>query len=238
MRLSKKKMLAALEDRYIHIYYDEKKNLVNLYDKARPARLCNGGDYVATVEIDNVHGKYIYLSEGYKSVEDLSNAIDKHIETLPYYHGYYDPYYKKSYVISNIMNDYLRELGFVFDWDFRGGDEGKYVLKNHYKQPIFTISFSVDDNSTVGRIYRYIGEYSFVTSEFKGIEEAIGSINSMMVDLLLETSNYLSILSKLTKSRNNNLKKTTLEGFNVVIEEQKNAIIEKLENELTKLKEN
>lgn len=237
MRLSKKKMLAALDDRYIHIYYDEKKNLVNLYDKSKPARLCNGGDYVATVEIDNVHGKYIYLSEGYKSVEDLSDAIDKHIETLPYYHGYYDPYYKKSYVITKIMDDYLKELGFVFDWNLRGDDEGKYVLKNRYKETVFALSYHVDDD-TIGRIYRYIGEHSFITSEFNGIEEAIGSINSMMVDLLLETSNYISILSKLTNSRNNNLKKTTLEGFNIVVEEQKDTLIEKLENELKKLKEN
>ena len=235
MRLSKKKMLAELEPRYLCLSYDEtNKNKISLYDKERPHRCMATADYVATVELDPAHGKYLFNGEAFETVESLTEAIGKHIETLPYYHGYYDPMYRKSWVVGQVIHDYLIEIGFVI---VTRRFESVYCIKDSFGNELFSLNYKVDDDSTSGEIYRILKDDSLVTSKFNDIDSAIGAINGIMMELLADAAKSVSIISKITGSVDlTGMKRVKISGFDVVVEEQKEKIINILEKQLEELK--
>ena len=87
----RKAMLDALQPRY---YVFEWDGGYSLYDTTKPAKYTQCGDFVAQIYLNNDFTKYVFNGRRYDSVEDLSKAIDKHIVTLPFYWGNYDPRWK------------------------------------------------------------------------------------------------------------------------------------------------
>lgn len=235
MRLSKKKMLADLEPRYMCFTYDDMDTTkISLYDKERPHRCSATADYVATIRLDPKHGKYLFNGESFETVDSLTEAIGKHIETLPYYHGYYDPMYKESWVVGQVIHDYLKEIGFVVS--MRNYDP-LYIIMDSFGNEMFSLNYEVNDSTTSGKIYRFLKDGSMMTSEFHDIDSAISSINGFMMEILANAAKSVSLISKINGSTDlNGMKRVKLTGLDVIVEEQKEKIIDILEKQLAELK--
>lgn len=228
-------MLADLEPRYMCFAYDDtNKNRISLYDKERPHRCTATADYVATIELDPAHGKYLFNGESFETVDSLTETIEKHIETLPYYHGYYDPMYKESWVVGQIIHDYLKEIGFVVSMK---NYDPLYCILDSFGNEMFSLNYEVNDSTTSGKIYRFLKDGSMMTSEFHDIDSAIASVNGFMMEMLANAAKSVSVVSKITHSTDlTGMKRVKMNGLDVIIEDQKEKIIDILEKQLAELK--
>lgn len=236
VKSQKKAMLDALQPRY---YVLEWEGGYNLYDTTKPARQTNCGDFVAQIYLSNDHTKYVYNKKRYDSVEDLSKAIDEYIVTLPFYWGNYDPSYKECYFMERCIREYMERLGYERRlWDYNTPyKDGHYVIKGIWGEIISEWGIEVDFDKTTGRIYRFLGNFQWVESKFDGLDEAIGAINSMLIpECLTKGGAMTSVLEKMTNDRNGAVTLGSVQGFSVHREDQKAKIIEKLEEELKRLK--
>lgn len=202
MKLSKKKMLEALEPKYSILKWE---NGYNLYDNNRKAQYCNGGAFVAHIEIDN--GNYIYQGNKYNNVEDLTNAIESYIVTLPFNHEFYDPVYNKTYFVEMCCNEYLNKLGFT-----RTRDLTKDFNTYEYKNPLlgdtlFKLRVVIDDrDKTTGKIYQNITDFKWIEVPFKDLESAIGAINSIVAqNAFIGATSSLKILSGINDMRSDDI---------------------------------
>ena len=232
----KQAMLDALKPRYYLIEWD---GGYNLYDTTKPAKQTNGGDFVAQIYLNNDYTKYVYNQKRYDSVEELSKAIDAYIATLPFYWGNYDPSYRKNYFMERCICEYMERLGYGKKlWDYHTPyKHGHYVIKGIFGEVVSEWGIEVDFDKTTGKIYKFLGDFQWIENKFDGLEDAIGAINAMLIPECLRTGGVMTtVLEKMTTSRSGSASLGSVSGFNVLVEDQKQKLIEKLEEELKRLK--
>lgn len=231
----RKAMLDALQPRY---YVFEWDGGYNLYDTTKPARYTQCGDFVAQIYLNNDCTKYVFNGRRYDSVEDLTKAIDKHIVTLPFYWGNYDPSYRESHFMEICIREYMESLGYELRlWDYNTPYKGHYVIKGVWGEVISDWCIEVDFDKTTGSIYKFLGDFRWVENKFDGLDEAIGAINAMLIPECLTNGGAMtSVLEKMTSERAGSVSLRSVQGFNVHVEDQKQVLIEKLEEELKRLK--
>lgn len=235
--MAEKKVIKALKTRYNVLDWDN--NRYFLYDKNRPAKLMNGADFVAEISLtDNNNKQYSYNGKVYDDVDSLSTAIDTYIESLPFYHGYYDPSYRKNVFIEMCCRDYIKSLGF--------STEGTNFATTHFKitspdgNILFTISLDVEFNESKGKVYKQIGVNQMVSMNFDGLDEAISAINTMLAyDTLISASAAMKILNNMSKGRySGKIKdiKLNTSTYDVYVTDKREELIKALEYELEELK--
>lgn len=236
IKAKKQAMLDALKPRYYFLEWD---GGYNLYDTAKPARQTNSGDFVAQIYLSNDYTKYVYNQKRYDSVEELSKAIDDYIVTLPFYWGNYDPSYRENYFMERCIREYMERLGYELKlWDYHTPyKHGHYVIKGIFGEVISEWGIEVDFDKTTGRIYKFLGDFRWVENKFDGLEDAIGAINAMLIPECLRTGGVMTtVLERMTTVRSGSVSLGSVNGFNVHVEDQKQKLIEKLEEELKRLK--
>lgn len=229
-------MLSALETRYSTIKW---KNGYNLYDDNRKAKYQNGGAFVAHIEIDN--GKYLYQGQKYNNVEDLTNAIESYIATLPFNPELYDPIYKKSYFMMLCCKDYLYQLGFTKVKDY-SVDIETYEYKNPLlNNTLFKLQIAFDGNGqTTGKVYQNINDFKWIEISFKDLESAIGAINSMITqNVFITASESVRVLSTINNMRiSESINMVEVDSsLNIATTDMKEQLISLLEKELAILKQ-
>ena len=232
----KKAMIDALQPRY---YVLEWEGGYSLYDTTKPAKYTNSGDFVAQIYLSSDNTKYVYNKKRYDSVEELSKAIDKYIITLPFYWGNYDPSYRESYFMERCIREYMERLGYELRlWDYKTPyKNGHYVIKGIWGEVISDWCIEVDFDKTTGVIYKFLGMYKWVENRFDGLDDAIGAINAMLIPECLEKGGAMtSVLERMMSNRSGTATLGSVDGLNVHIEGQKQVLIEKLEEELKRLK--
>lgn len=232
----KQAMIEALQPRYHVIEWD---GGYNLYDTTKPARQTNCGDFVAQIYLNNDYSKYVYNKKRYDSVEELSKAIDDYIVTLPFYWGNYDPSYRECHFMERCIREYMERLGYeLILWDYKSPyKNGHYVIKGVWGEVVSDWAIEVDFDKTTGSIYKFLGDFQWVENKFDGLDNAIGAINSMLIPECLRMGGAMtSVLQKMTSDRAGSISLRSVQGFNVHVEDQKQKLIEKLEEELKRLK--
>ena len=235
-KTTKKAMLDALQPRY---YVFEWDGGYNLYDTTKPAKYTNGGDFVAQIYLSNDHTKYVFNKRRYDSVEELSKAIDEYIVTLPFYWGNYDPSYRESHFMEICIREYMERLGYERRlWDYNTPyKNGHYVIKGIWGEVISDWCIEVDFDKSTGVIYKFIDRFTWAENRFDGLDDAIGAINAMLIpECLTKGGAMTSVLEKMTSSRSGTASLGSVDGLNVLIKNQKQVMIEKLEEELKRLK--
>lgn len=229
-------MLDALKPRYYFLEWD---GGYNLYDTTKPAKQTQKGDFVAQIYLSNSYTDYVYNKKRYSSVEELSKAIDEYIVTLPFYWGNYDPSYRESWFVERCIHEYMERLGYEsMLWEYNTPyKHGHYVIKGIFGEVVSEWGIEVDFDKTTGRIYKFLGDFQWVENKFDGLEDAIGAINAMLIPECLRTGGVMTtVLEKMTTSRSGSVSLGGVNGFNVLVEDQKQKLIEKLEEELKRLK--
>lgn len=233
----KKKLLENLRKRYHVLAWD---GGYNLYDGTKPDKgTTNVGPFVAFITIGRAATTYQYNGHIYHTVEKLEKAIDSYIETLPFGYWNYDPSYRESYFIQRCLDEYMRKLGFeqTRDWEKMPRHGTLYELHGFYGEPVSELYVNVDWESSKGSIVRSLDEWKWVESKFDGLDEAIASINSILLPECLTKGAVMShTLENMTDSRTD----TELVGITSRLEvyraSMKQATIDRLEKELARLK--
>lgn len=232
----RKAMLDALQPRY---YVFEWDGGYNLYDTTKPAKYTQCGDFVAQIYLNNDCTKYVFNGRRYDSVDDLSKAIDKHIVTLPFYWGNYDPSYRESHFMEICIREYMESLGYELRlWDYNTPyKNGHYVIKGVWGEVISDWCIEVDFDKSTGVIYKFIDRYTWTENRFDGLDDAIGAINAMLIpECLTKGGAMTTVLERMMPNRARTASLGSVDGLNVHIKDQKQVLIEKLEEELKRLK--
>ena len=141
--------------------------------------------------------------------------------------------------MERCIREYMERLGYeAGDWEYKTPyKHGHYVIKGIFGEVVSEWGIEVDFDKTTGRIYRFLGDFKWVESKFDGLEDAIGAINAMLIPECLRTGGAMTtVLEKMTNSRSGSVSLGSVNGFNVLVEDQKQKLIEKLEEELKRLK--
>ena len=238
MTKKEKQLLAAFSDKYATF---ENNGGYCLYDKTRKARRSNFA-FLGKFYISTNKNKYIFNDDSYTTVDTLVKAMDEYNSTLPFSAENYDPMYRKNVMVEYCLDDYLKELGFERTWNHM---EPMYTLKDCYGQEICCLTFDVKEDTTEGRLMRFIkgqDKYtsSWVESPFNDLDSAIGSVNSILsAYCAFIGSRMVEILDKLTNARASQVYDKTFDvrTLQTYAEDAKAKMIEKLERELKLLKE-
>lgn len=229
MKLSKKKLIEALEERYHVIPLNTG---YNLYDKTRKAKMMNGGAFVAQIGIGN--SKYYWNDKEYKDVQSLSNDIDAYVDTLPFSCEYYDPTYRRHIFVELCCEDYLKNLGFN-----RIGVE-LFEFVDDFTGMKYNIMIDMKEDTTSGRIVKKMGDNRWDEMLFEDLDGAIADINTLVsVDALINASKSIQILSKMNgmHTKNEYLRRVVdMKNFEVKTKSMRDELIERLEKELEELK--
>ncbi len=229
-------MIEALKPRYYVLPWE---GGYNLYDTTKPAKFTNAGDFVAQIYLSNDYTKYVFNKRRYDSVEELSKAIDEYIVTLPFYWGNYDPSYRESHFMEICIREYMERLGYERRlWDYNTPyKNGHYVIKGIYGEVVSEWGIEVDFDKSTGRIYKFLGQFKWIENKFDGLEDAIGAINAIIApECYRKGGVMLTVLEKMTFNRVGSVSLGSVSGLSVSMEDQKQRIIEKLEEELKRLK--
>ena len=229
-------MIEALKPRY-HVLPWE--GGYNLYDTTKPAKYTNVGDFVAQIYLSNDYTKYVFNKRRYETVEELSKAINEYIVTLPFYWGNYDPSNRESHFMEICIREYMERLGYeLILWDYKTPyKDGHYVIKDLWGSVISEWGIKVDFDKSTGSIYKFLNDFQWIENKFDGLDDAIGSINAMLIlECLTKGGSMTSVLDKMTTVRSGSVSLGSVQGFSVSVEDQKQKIIQKLEEELKRLK--
>lgn len=235
-KIRQKEMIEALKPRY-HVLKWE--GGYNLYDTTKPAKFTQVGDFVAQIYLSNDYTKYVYNQRRYDSVEDLAEAIDKHIVTLPFYFGNYDPSNRESHFMEICIREYMERLGYeLILWDYKTPyKDGHYVIKDLWGSVISEWGIKVDFDKSTGSIYKFLNDFQWIENKFDGLDDAIGAINAIIIPECLTKGGVMtSVLEKMTTNRAGSVSLASVQGFSVRVEDQKQKLIKKLEEELKRLK--
>ena len=95
----------------------------------------------------------------------------------------------------------------------------------------------MDFDKSTGSIYKFLNDFQWIENKFDGLDDAIGSINAMLIpECLTKGGSMTSVLENMTPSRAGSVSLGSVQGFSVSVEDQKQKIIQKLEEELKRLK--
>ena len=229
--MKKKEILKNFGDRYQVIEHD---GGYILYDKERKSNRANAL-YLGYFFVSTDGKKFSFNGEYYDTVETLIEAMDTYNSMLPFDSEIYNPMYRKHCKIEMALHDYLKSLGFSCD-RHKG-----YCLVDAYGQDICVINFDVKDDTTEGKVSRFISNSDkWTEAEFSDLDSAISAVNSIVVPYCVIVNAVVSgMLKKLTGSRASNICDKTFDfkTLNVYSEDAKEKAIELLENEIKLLKE-
>lgn len=233
MKKGKKKLLEELSDRYKVLKLDTK---YSLYDKTREAKYGVNYPFVAQIELNN---GYIYNETCYNNVEELSSAIDDHIEKLPYNHEFDDPMYNSRAVIEMRCDEYLTNLGLT-----RASgtySHSVYEYRNPLTQVVMvSISVEVDYDKKEGKVVRVLPGNQWMEVGFDDADSAISAINSMISsEIFISTSGLIGVLDKMNDQRTKNditMNHVDMSSFKLKTQKMKDQLIKMLEKELETLK--
>lgn len=231
MKTSKKEMVSALEDRYMVVKINKG---YSLYDKDRKGKYTNI-PFVAHIQIKN--GVYMFNGNKYTDVNELSTAIDAHVETLPFSSEIYDPMRRKNSYVELACHEYLKSLGF----ESSTLEVGTYTITDTLTgKELLPITIDVDEDKTSGKIIRGLSSFKWMESKFEDLDSAIASINSLIsTEALMSASRSIQLLDKMNTMRSSDI---TMNSFNISqlkteTKDMREWLIEMMENELKGLKE-
>lgn len=219
----------------------------DLYDKAERSGNRTNHKYVGSVVYDSKTQSVSFNGKKYLDISSLNDALTDWAKSLPFSVENYNPSLNEKCRISYCLDDYLSSIGFVYDGLEKMTKGSAYSLKssNPYypKQEAIELILHIDDDGK-GLVALIDGsdEYRAVHSEFNGLEEAIGAINTVIEPIMLciasQMVKHYSNISETRKKHNIGVLCTVdwrkMESFN---EELKPKLIASLEEALKRLKE-
>ena len=204
-----------------------------LYDKERQGKRSTQL-YLGYFQMSD-DNKFLFNENLYSTVDELVNAMEAYNDTLPFEPEIYNPMFRKNYMIEMALNDYLISLGFKKTF----GDS-TYYLEDYYGQKICKLVVSVTEDSTEGYIKRLIPDcYEWTESSFNDLDSAIGAVNSILAMYCVSVNTItMKLLCGLTKARASEVfdKSFDIKSLTMYTEDTKQKTIEKLEDELKRLK--
>lgn len=229
-KISKKKLLASFGDKYKTIEHEDG---YLLYDTEILGKH-SVHQYLGYFSIDG--DKFLYRENYYTSVSDLVNAMNEYNQTLPFDIDIYNPMYRKHCMIEMALCDYIEGLG------FKNEKNNKFILLDAYNQELCKIIMIVKEDTTSGKIICETNtkpKLTWTESEFTDLNSAIGALNSILaIHCLSINASVVNLLDKLTNSRVSSVYNKTFDiaTFQTYTENAKEKAIEKLEQELKRLK--
>lgn len=159
-------------------------------------------------------------------------------KTLPFDADIYNPIYRKSYMVSSAIHDYLSSIGFVTE---HSNLDMFYVLKDLYGQTLCSLNISIpNEDDMCGTIRRFIpNTEKWTETEFNDLDSAIGACNTIIATYCTcINSATINVLDKLTSSRVSNIldKRFDVNTLTTYTEDAKKKTIEYLEKQLRELK--
>lgn len=231
---SKKGLISAFGDRYLLLEHDGGYLLSDKERKSKRSKYC----YLGKFYISTNGNKYSFMDNYYEDKDSLITAMDEYNKTLPFDADNFNPINRKNYVIECCVQDYLSDLGFKHKWNSYSGDD--YVLEDLYGQKICTINVDVTEDTTKGRIRRFIPNTErWTESEFEDLDGAIGAVNSILSMYCLSIqARTANLLNHMTNARSSNILDNTFDisSLEVYSEDTRKKTIEYLEKELERLK--
>lgn len=224
----KKNLLKAFSKRYQTIEHD---GGYILYDKDGKSNRANAL-YLGKFYLSTDGEKYSFNDTCYDTVDSLIVAMKEFNKTLPFDAEIYNPMYRKHSMIEMALHDYLKSLG--LEWDFRS-----YHLKGAYGQSILRIQFDVTEDTTYGKVFRYIRDGQYTEATFTDLDSAIGAVNEVLSLYCLSINALtMNVLNGLTNARPCQILDKTfdMKSLAVYTEDAKQKTIEYLERELKMLK--
>lgn len=196
----------------------------------------------ATAEIRKGKVVYTFMDNEYGNVAELVDAFEKHNATLPYPSPCYDPMYRNAARVEMKVDYYLNDvLGLE-----RCMDKGIcYFVKNPYKVELIRICVELSDEDNdaggfKGEITRSMGFSSYRSVKFSTEEEFIDGANSIIASEMLCTAEMaVKVLDNrlgATKFDNVEFTKIDMYTFRTYVTNEKEHIIQLLENALKTLK--
>lgn len=194
-----------------------------MYDKRTSA-------FVAVFSTD--HDKIVFNGEKYKSVDDFLKAVEEYNKTLYFPADTYNPDYRKEAVDEMRLHGTLRECGLKMTGGY-GGDHytldndfgGKFVHVNGTNLTLSETSWlpMLDENEPVDE------------NSCKKIKSLLGAVYAYHISTLVEAMNGIGKLGFIDKLEIKTFNEKTM---SVETKSGKEGLISKLEEVLSKLKEN
>lgn len=228
--MATKKLLKTFDKRYQIIEHD---GGYILYDKEGKSNRANAL-YLGKFYLSTDGEKFSFNGTYYDTVDGLINAMEEHNKTLPFDAEIYNPMYRKHCMIEMALHDYLKSLGLM--WDF---NKQNYYIIDIYGQPICSVFYDVTEDTTEGRVVRYIRDGQWTEIPFTDLDSAVGAVNEILALYCISINAItMNVLNGLTNARSSLIldKTFSVKTLSVYTEDAKQRTIEYLENELKRLK--
>lgn len=229
----KNNLLNAFGERYKTI---EHNGGYLLYDKERESKRSNAY-YVGRFYLSSDSKNYVFNDEYYSNVNDMVNAMEEYNKTLPFDPDIYNPFFRKHVGIELAIHDYLTDIGFKTSRSINN----EYVFEDAYGYELLRITYDIVEDSSNGILIKHTtGKHTWTECPFHDLDSAIGACNSLLSSYLVLTSSmFTNILSKLTTSRASEVYDKTfdIKTLTVYTKNSKEKAIKLLEEELLRLKE-
>lgn len=189
----------------------------------------SGMSYYATINF--VGGNLKFNGQEYDSVDSMLNAIEAYNATLEFSPATYNPDYQKNYITDMRVADTLHECGYTFT-DYAYGGDGKYCSEG-----VLGVKFP-----SVCGSYLYLNDHKFITMYDKNdsdscIAKNIKSfIGAMYAANIAQIADKLADMGSLDTLNSIPIKTMNYNTFEVTETEGIDAIINILENSLSRLK--
>lgn len=204
----KKENLSKIFESLGFLVFDNREPTFDLYLKDTPRGIDWFGDF-------SVSGKY-YMTKGkqFDKPEELIGYIKEENKKLPCPSFCYDPNCVPSFGVESAFIWYLRGLGFKLAND----GYNHMILVNLYGEDITSVYLDLEDGVR-GKVIRTIkGKFSWISSEFNGIQEMIGSVNSILgPELLLVATQTLKASLGMSSDRAGDITANVLSTSNSTI---------------------
>lgn len=226
-----------LSNKYTLIEHPNKghKNFYCLHDN-NTTSIYSNIPYVATIKI--IPKGYMFNSELYKTVEELSKAINDYNKTLEYPTDFYDPWLNDWYKEQSKLAYYIKSLGFEeTNWEYFYGNEYRtYAIKDIYDIDRFRFTVSFKGDSMKGQVF-ISSNNSLISVDFNDLGSAIKAVNTILKPNLLYLLPVLIDLGTNNESINiDKLTKSTVHNMSILTSPMKTLIKEKLTEILNTLK--
>ena len=135
--------------------------------------------YIANFSINKGGNKFVFNDKKYTDFDLMVSDIEDYNKTLPFNCEFYNPSFRTNYFIELCLNEYLTNIGFTREMN-------SYKLKDIDGKTLCIITFEVKDDTYNGSISRVIPDSSsWMCADFKGIDDAISVVNSLVSYALL-----------------------------------------------------
>lgn len=224
------KILKTFDKRYKIIEHD---GGYILYDKEGKSNRANAL-YLGKFYLSTDGKRFSFNGTYYDTVDGLINAMEEYNKALPFDAEIYNPMYRKHCKIEMALHDYLKSLSLTWDFTRR-----KYDIADAYGQPVCSVFFNVKEDTTEGKVIRYIRDGEWTEASFTDLDSAIGAVNEVLALYCISiNAATMNVLNGLTSARASQIfdKTFSVKTLSVYTEDAKQKTIEYLEKELKILK--